>query len=120
MNKQTNQPKKKDKEHWDTFYLHEYTHSIPYYYQKDWWHFMVETLDKRLIKLLDKYIIVCNRRKSLAIIAIQFFNIEKWIANEDIDNELFNNFWNNNRITNSQKTCLLKLRHEQYMDNARK
>ena len=34
------------KEHIDAINPHEFAHSIPYYYQKDWWHSMDEIVDK--------------------------------------------------------------------------
>ena len=37
---------------------------------------------------LKKHIIKHNKKYNLEIIAIEFSNIDKWIANEDIDNEL--------------------------------
>jgi hypothetical protein len=54
------------------------------------------------------------------LITMLYLNIDKLIANEKIDNELSNKFWTNKNITNSQKTCLLKLRHGQYMGNTMK
>ena len=99
---------------------HKFAHSTAYYYQKDWWHSMDETPDKGPIRFLEKHIIKHNRKYNLEIITTEFPNIDKWIANEDIDNELSNEYWTNKHIIDSQKTCLLKLRHGQYMGNARK
>ena len=81
---------------------------------------MDETPDKGPIKFLEKHIIKYDRKYNLEIIATDFPNIDKWVANKDIDNELSNEYWTNKHITDSQKTCLLKLRHGQYIDNARK
>ena len=81
---------------------------------------MNETPDKGPIRFLEKHLIKHDRKYNLEIIATDFFNIDKWIANADIDNELSNEYWTNKHITDSQKTCLLKLRHGQYMGNARK
>ena len=106
--------------HIDAINPHEFAHSTPYYYQKDWWHSMNETPDKGPIKFLKKHLIKHDRKYNLEIIATDFPNIDKWIANVDIDNELSNKYWTNKHITDSQKTCLLKLRHGQYMGNARK
>ena len=36
----------REKEHTDAINPHEFAHSIPYYYQKDWWHSMDEMPDK--------------------------------------------------------------------------
>ena len=110
----------REKEHTDAINPYEFAHSTPYYYQKDWWHSMNETLDKGPIRFLEKHLIKHDRKYNLEIIAIDFPNIDKWIANADIDNELSNEYWTNKHITDSQKTCLLKLRHGQYMGNARK
>ena len=110
----------RENEHTNAINPHEFAHSIPYYYQKDWWHSMDETLDKGPIRFLEKYIIKYDRKYNLKVIATEFPNIDKWIANENIDNELSNEYWTNKYITNSQKTCFLKLRHGQYMGNARK
>ena len=60
------------------------------------------------------------KKHNLEIIASDFPNIDKWITNEDIDNELSNEYWTNKQITDSQKTCLLKLIHGHNMGNARK
>ena len=53
---------------------------------------MDETPDKNPIRFLEKHIIKHDRKYSLKIIAIKFPNIDKWIANEDIDNELSNEY----------------------------
>ena len=81
---------------------------------------MDETPDKGPNKFLEKHIIKHDRKYNLEIIAIDFPNIDKWITNEDIDNDLSNEYWTNKHITDAQKTCLLKLRYRQYMGNARK
>ena len=81
---------------------------------------MDEKPDKGPIRFLEKHIIKHDKKYNLEIIATDFSNIDKWISNKDIDNELSNEYWTNKYITDSQKTCLLKLRHGQYMDNARK
>ena len=57
---------------------------------------------------------------NLELIPILYPNIDNCVTNEKIDNELSTKFWTNKNITGSQKTCLLKLRHGQYMRNARK
>ena len=81
---------------------------------------MNETPYKGPIRFLEKHLIKHDRKYNLEIIATDFPNIDKWIANADIDNELLNEYWTNKHITDSQKTCLLKLKHGQYMGNARK
>ena len=69
---------------------------------------MDETLDKGPIRFFEKYIIKYDRKYILEVIATKFSNIDKWIANEDIDNELSNEYWINKHITDSQKPCLKK------------
>ena len=81
---------------------------------------MNETPNKGPIRFLEKYIIKHDRKYNLEVITTKFPNIEKWIANEDIDNELSNEYWTNKCIIDSKKTCLLKLQHGQYMGNAKK
>ena len=110
----------REKEHIDAINPNEFAHSTSYYYQKDWWHSIDETPHKGLIRFLENHIIKYDRKYNQEIIAIFFPNIDKWIANEDIDNELSNEYWTNKHIIDSQKICLLKLRHGQYMGNARK
>ena len=70
---------------------------------------MLETPDKGPIQFLEKHIIKHDKKNNLEIVATLFSNIDKWIANEDVDNELSNEFWTNKSIIDSQKTCLLKL-----------
>ena len=82
----------KEKEHTHAINPHKFAHSTPYYYQKDWWHSMDETPNKGPIRFLEKYIIKHDRKYNLEVIAIEFSNIDKWIANEDIDNELSNEY----------------------------
>ena len=121
MRKQINLPKKEEKKrHYDAINPYKFAHATPYYYQKDWWHSMIGTPDKGPKRLLEKYIIKYDRKNNLEVVATLFSNIDKWITNEDIDNELSNDFWTNINIKDFKKTCLLKLRHGQYMGNARK
>ena len=47
----------RDEEHIDAIIIQKFAHSTPYYYQKDWWHSMNETLDKGPIRFLEKHII---------------------------------------------------------------
>ena len=53
---------------------------------------MDETPDKGPIRFLEEHIIKHNRKCNLEVIATEFTNINKWIANEDIDNELSNEY----------------------------
>ena len=43
----------RENEHIDATNPHEFAHSIPYYYQKDWWHSIDETLDKGPKRFLE-------------------------------------------------------------------
>ena len=52
----------REKEHTGAINPHEFAHSTPYYYQKDWWLSMDETLDKGPIRFLEKYIIKRDRK----------------------------------------------------------
>ena len=107
-------------EHEDAEHPYEHAHPAPYYFQKDWWHSMDQTPDKGPICFLEKHIIKHDKKHNLNILATNFPNIDKWIANEEIDDKLSNEFWKNPIITDAQKTCLLKFRTGQYMGHARK
>ena len=67
----------REKEHTNAINPHEFAHSTPYYYQKDWWHSMDETSDKGPIRFLEKYIIKHDRKYNLEVIATEFPNIDK-------------------------------------------
>ena len=110
----------RQKEHTNAISPHEFAHSTPYYYQKTWWHSMEETPDKGPIRFLEKHIIKHDKKYNLEVIATGFTIIDKWIANKDIDDILSNEYWTHKHITDFQKTCLLKLRHCQYVGNVRK
>ena len=84
--------KGREKGHYDAINLHKFAHATPYYYQKDWWHSMLETLDKGSIRFPEKHIIKHDRKNNLEVVATLFPNIDKWIANEDNDNDLSNDF----------------------------
>ena len=108
------------KEHLNASQPHEFAHSTPYYYQRDDWPSVETTLDKRPIRFLEKYVTKHDNSINLELFPILYPNTEKWIANEKIDNESSNKLWTSKNISNSQKACLLKLKHGQYMGNARK
>ena len=91
-----------------------------YYYVRDEWPSMDLTPDKGPIRFLEKHLTKYNKNINLKLSPILYPNIDKWIANEKIDNVLSNKFWTNKNIMDSQKACLLKLRHGQYIGNARK
>ena len=81
---------------------------------------MDETPDKGPIRFLANYLKKHDLDNYLIEIANNFPNIEKWTGNADIDRKLSNEFWTNPRITDAQKTCLIKFRTGQYMGNFRK
>ena len=66
----------RDKKHTDAINPHEFAHSTPYYYQKDWWHSMDETPEKDPIRFLEKHIIKHDKQYNLEIIAAEFSNID--------------------------------------------
>lgn len=94
-------------EHHNAILPHEFAHSTPYYLQKVDWPSMEEVPDKGPIRSLDKYLIKHDLETNLKTITEKFPNLDKWVANGDIDNLLSNNIWTNLAITNSQKTCIL-------------
>ena len=83
-NKKAKRPSKigQEKGHYDAISPHEFAHSTPYFYQKDWWHSMIETLDKGHIRFLEKHIIKFDDENTLEVIATLFSNIDKWINNK--------------------------------------
>ena len=91
----------REKGHSDAMNPRKFAHSTPYYYQKDWWNSMDETPNKGPIRFLEKHIIKHDGKYNLEIIATDFPNIDKWITNEDIDNELSNEYWTNKHITDA-------------------
>ena len=72
----------REKGHYDAIHPHEFAHSTPYYYQKDWWHSMSKTPNKGPIRFLEKNLIKYDQRNHLEIAAILFSNIDKWITDE--------------------------------------
>ena len=62
---------------------------------------MDEIPDKGPIRSLDKYIIKHDKQYNLEVLATEFTNINKWIAKENIDNKLSNEYWTNKHITDS-------------------
>ena len=108
-----------DLPHENAIYPFEHAHATPYYYQKDKWPSMIDTLDKGPVRFLEKQITKYDKT-NLEIMATQTPNIHKWTSNADIDKELSNEFWTNPNITDKQKSCLIKFRTGTYMGQARK
>ena len=108
------------KEQSNTSQPHEFAHLTLYYYQRDNWPSMGTTPDKEPIRSFEKHLSKYDKNINLELIPILYPNLDKWIANEKIDNELSNKLWTNKNIIDSPKTCILKLRHGQYMGNAKK
>ena len=71
----------------------------------DDWPSKETTPDKGLIKFLEKHLTKHDKDINLELIAILYTNIDKWIANEKIGNELSNKLWTNKNITNSPKNA---------------
>ena len=99
---------------------YEHAHTTPFYYQKDTWPGPMKRPDKGPVRCLQTYLTKHDQNKNIQIMANRFPNINKWTTNPDINNELSNDFWHNPRITDAQKTNILKFRTGQYMGNARK
>ena len=93
---------------------------MPHYYQRKEWPSMDETPDKGPIRFLANYLKKHDLDKDHNELANNLPNIEKWTGNADIDRKLSNEFWTNSRITDTQKTCLIKFRTGQYMGSFRK
>jgi hypothetical protein len=53
---------------------------------------MEATPDKGPIKFLEKHLVKYNKNINLELIPILYPNIDKWIANDKIDNEPSNKF----------------------------
>ena len=99
--------KGRDEDFYNAMLPHEFSHSTPYYFQKDEWPSMEETPDKGPIRFLEKHIIKYDKEHNLTDIARNFPNIDKWVNNTDIDNELFNEFWTkqeHNRLAKSMSS----------------
>ena len=56
-------------------------------HQRDEWPSMDLTPDKGPIRFLEKHLIKYNKNINLELIPILYPNIDKWIANDKIDNE---------------------------------
>ena len=65
------------KEHSNASQPHEFAHLTPYYYQRDEWPSMGTTLDKGLIKFLEKYLTKYVKNINLELIPILYPNIDK-------------------------------------------
>jgi hypothetical protein len=60
-----------------------------------------QSSDKGRIKFLENHVTKHNKNINLKLIPILCPNIDKWIANEEIDNEISNKFWTNKNIIDS-------------------
>ena len=107
-------------EHRKAKHSYEHAHATPFYFQKDDWPSKMDVPDKGPVRNLEKQIKKYDRENNLENMALQTPNICKWTDNEDIDNELSNEFWENPAITDKQKSCLIKFRTGTYMGHARK
>ena len=99
---------------------HEFAHSTPYYFQKDEWIGMHNTLYKGPIRNFQRYNIKYTTKNYLTGLARNFPNIHKWTSDINIDRISSNTFWNNLQISEKQIKQLIKFRTNQYMGNARK
>ena len=69
---------------------------------------MAVTPDKGPIRFPNKYLKILDLINNLDLITNGLLNIEKWPNNAQIDNKLSTNYWKNPKITDPQKTCLIK------------
>jgi hypothetical protein len=99
---------------------YKHAHPTPYYIHKDNWPSMSDTPYKGPIRHLQPYLQSYDTKHNLQTLANSFPNIAKWTTDINIDIPTSTNFWKHPDVTDSQKTCLLKFRYNQYMDNARK
>jgi hypothetical protein len=106
--------------HRDPHIDYERAHPTPYYLHKDNWPSMDDTPYKGPIQHLQPYLLKYGTQEYLQTLAASFPNIAKWTTDTNIDIPTSTNFWTHPDVTNSQKTCLLKFRYNQYMGNARK
>jgi ribonuclease HI len=106
--------------HRNPHHEYEYAHPTPYYLHKNTWPFMDNTPYKGPIRHLDPYLQKYYKHHNFQILANSFPNITKWTTDTNIDLPTSTNFWSHPAVTDSQKTCLLKFRYNQYMGNARK
>jgi hypothetical protein len=81
---------------------------------------MDQTPDKGPIRHLQLYLKKYEKEHSLTEITQEFPNINKWTNDTNIDKETSNGLWSHPDIIDSQITCILKFRYNQYMGNARK
>ena len=57
----------------------------PYYFRKDWWHFVEETPDKGPIRHLATHIVKHDKGHQLAIIETQTQQLHNWLENDNIN-----------------------------------
>jgi hypothetical protein len=50
----------------------------------------------------------------------KFTYVDKWLSNEQINQNLSNHFWKDDKIPDTQITQTLKFRYAQYMGNHRR
>jgi hypothetical protein len=81
---------------------------------------MDDTPYKGPIRHLQQYLHKHDTEHNLQTLVLSFPNIAKWTTDPNIDIPTSTNFWDHPAITDSQKTCLLKFRYNQYMGNAHK
>ena len=61
---------------------------------------MGATPNKGPIRFFEKHVTKYDKNINLEMTPILSSNIDKWIANEKIDNELLAKFWTNKNISN--------------------
>lgn len=79
---------------------------------------MTQTPYKGPIRNLQEYIEKRDQKFKIQTLASSFPNMSKWTRNSNIDNPTSTDFWIHPEVIDSQITCFLKFRYNQYMDNA--
>ena len=72
---------------------YEHAYSMPHCFQKEWWHFMLESPNKGPIKHLEKHILEYDKNHNLSLLAYQTHQVYGWLGNTNIDKEFSNNSW---------------------------
>ena len=99
---------------------HEHAYPMPYHLHKDIWPWMDQASYKGPIRHLQLYLIQYDKDRNLDLLTQNFPNIYKWINDPNIDLTTSTNFWTHPSVSDSQCTCILKFRYNQYMSKAYK
>ena len=110
-----------ENEHMPPNFFQENAHSTSYFLHKDLWlGNMSHTFYKGLIRHVQIYLTKHYQMFLFEYLEDKFLYISKWNNDFNIDNELYNSFWNNPQIIEAQIKQLIKFQLGQYMGNIRK